>query len=322
MTLQNFTSSDGYTGNIILPLPGPVLAGTFFFNTSTKILYVYDGTTWDPCNTNQTDVPLYEKIPIGTTGSNLERIEFVDDIKHQLGWPGVCVELSEDQFNLAVNQALRELRRRSDSAYHHKHMLFPIHPNQPVYYLNDPKDGSDKIVDIIKIHRITQFGINAIGGDNGVYSQTFFNQVFQNGQMIDLLSIFLIAQLGEEYTRMFAGDLQYEWRENTRELRVLRKLYKEEIVVLECGMEKTEQELFKDRWVRNWIFDWSIAVCCEQLAMIRGKYQSLPGPGGISMNGAELAQKAETMKADLLRQVIDFELGNNAEWGCPWMLLG
>ena len=320
-TIQGSLNSNGYSGNIT-PLPGPVLAGTFFFNTDNKVLYLYDGTNWNKANTNQPEVPLYEKIPTGTSGDDKPRIDLVGELKNQLGWPKMCVELAEDQFNLAVNLALRELRRRSDSAYHRKHMLFGIHPNQPTYYLNDPTDGSDRIVDVIKIHRITQFGINAIGGDNGVYSQTFFNQVFQAGQMIDLLSIFLIAQLGEEYTKMFAGDLQYEFTESTRELRILRKLYKEEVVVLEATMERTEQDLLKDRWNRNWLYDWALACCYEMLGAIRGKYQALPGANSISLNGAELSQKAETMKIDLLRQITDFELGNNVAFGSSWILLG
>jgi hypothetical protein len=300
----------------------PPVDGDFFYNTVSNTLYVFAGTGWIPANVVADPVPQYEKVPIGDTGSNRERTQLVEDLKNQLGWPGVCAELDESQFNLAVDLSLREIRRRSDSAYYRKHLLFGINANQNIYYLNDPTNGSDKIVDIIKISRISQFGINAIGGDNGVYSQTFFNQVFQSGQMIDILSIYLIAQLGEEYTRLFAGDLMYEWREGTRELTILRKLYKNEPVVLEVVMEKPEQELIVDRWTRQWVYDWSLACCFEMLSMIRGKYQSLPGPGGISMNGDTLGQKADTMKLDLLRQIIDFELGNNVDMGNSWILLG
>ena len=300
----------------------PLLAGTFFFRTTDNQLYIYDGSSWIIANTAQQGIPHYEQVPIGDTGKDEPRIQLIADIKNQLGWPRVCVELDDSQFNNAVNLALREARRRLDSAYHLRNMLFVIHPNQPDYYLNDPTDDTDKIVNIVKIHRMTQFGVNAIGGDNGVYSQTFFNQVFMGGQMVDILSIHLIAQLGEEYTRIFAGDLQYVWRENTRKLTILRKLFKEEAVVLECVMEKTEQELILDRWTRTWIYDWTLAVCYEQLASIRGKYQTLPGPGGLNLNGAELAQKAEVMKTELLRQINDFEVGNLVEWGCSMLLLG
>jgi hypothetical protein len=311
----------GQTGVDLTHVQTPI-EGDFFYNTVSNILHVYAGGNWIPANVARPEVPQYEKIAIGDTGSDKERTQLVEDLKFQMGWPKVCVELDEGQFNLAVDLALRELRRRSDSSYYRKHLLFGINANQNVYYLNDPTNNSDKIVDIIKISRITQFGINAIGGDNGVYSQTFFNQVFQSGQMIDILSIYLIAQLGEEYTRLFAGDLMYEWRESTRELTILRKLYKNEPVVLEVVMEKTEQELIVDRWCRQWIYDWSLACCYEMLSMIRGKFQNLPGPGGITMNGDTLGQKADTMKADLLRQINDFELGNNVDFGNSWILLG
>lgn len=323
--VQNMTNNQQITSsfnNIIHPLTGPVLPGTFFFNTVNKTLFCYDGTNWNKTNTSQPNVPVYEKIAIGTNGSDIERIELVDELKSQLGWPAVCVELKEEQFNVAINLALRSLRRWSDSAYKRKHLLYALHPNQSTYYLNNPEDDSDKIVDVIKIHRMSQFGLNSTNQENGLYNQPFLNTIFQAGQMIDILSIYEVASLAETMSTLFAGELMSEWRENTRELRILRKLFREEVVVLECVMERTEQDLLLDRWNRPWLQDWALACCYEQLGMIRGKYQSLPGANGISMNGSELSQKAESMKIELQRQIIDYELGNALEFGSGGILLG
>jgi hypothetical protein len=209
-----------------------------------------------------------------------------------------------------------------DSVYYHKHFLFGLKPDQNIYYLNNPEDDSNKIVNVIKIHRLSTFGLNVLSNDAGLYSQPFLNQLFLAGATMDLLSIHLVAQLGETFSLLFAQALQFEWRENTRELTILRKLYKNEPVVLECVMEKTEQDILKDRWTSQWIFDWTLAVCYEQLSNIRGKFQSLPGPNGITLNGSELAQKAETMKIELLRQVNDYEVGNNGEFGNSFILFG
>jgi hypothetical protein len=312
--------------------PTPALTGTafptnpaqgiFFYNTISNSLFVYNGTDWIKANTAQEDVPLYNKLSIGTDGSIDERVRLISDVKAQLGWPKMCVELDESQFENAINQALREARRRLDSVYYHKHFLFGLKPDQNIYYLNNPEDDSNKIVNVIKIHRLSTFGLNVLSNDAGLYSQPFLNQLFLAGATMDLLSIHLVAQLGETFSLLFAQALQFEWRENTRELTILRKLYKNEPVVLECVMEKTEQDILKDRWTSQWIFDWTLAVCYEQLSNIRGKFQSLPGPNGITLNGSELAQKAETMKIELLRQVNDYEVGSNIEFGNSFILFG
>jgi len=300
------------TTTVITGMTFPVtpVAGQFFYQTSTHVLFIWNGTSWTQANTDQIGTPSYDKTPIGSTGSLDERVRLVNDLKAQLGWPAVCVELDEQNFDVAINIALGEFRRRSDSAYEHKHVLFTILEGQPTYYLNDPVVGTDRIVDIQKIHRVSTIGLNVLGGDNGIYSQIFYNQFFY-GAMIDVLSIHLANSMAEEYERIFAGNLMFEWNEAKRELKILRKLYKQEKVVLECYMEKTEQELLTDRWAKLWIRDWALAKCFEMLGMSRTKYGSLPGAGGgLTLNGDTLLQKSETMFTELQRQINDFEVGN------------
>ena len=93
--------------------------------------------------------------------------------------------------------------------------------------------------------------------------------------------------------------------------------------MLECFMEKTEQEILTDRWSQPWVRDWALAKCWEILSNIRGKYANLPGAnGGLALNGDMLSQKAETMFTELQRQINDFECGNNVGLGNPAFLLG
>ena len=299
-----------------------VEAGQFFYQQQTQILYVWNGTEWVQANTAQVGTPSYDKVGVGTTGSLDERVRLINVIKASLGWPAVCVELKEENFEAAIDIALSEFRRRSDSAYHRRHVLFTIKAGQPSYFLNDPVIGTDKIVDIYKAHRISTIGLNVMGGDNGIYAQIFYNQFFY-GAMIDILSIHMANAMAEEYEKIFAGALPFEWHEASRELTFLRKLYKDERVVLECFMEKTEQELLTDRWSKNWIRDWTLAKCWEMLGMIRSKYANLPGAGGgLALNGSELLQKSETMFTELQRQINDFEVGNLTDVGNCSFLMG
>lgn len=291
-------------------LPTTPTQGQFFYDINSRDLLIYNGTGWNKANTADQGTPSYAKLGIGTDGSYDERQRLINTLKYQLGWPAVCVELSEENFNTAIDNALDEFRRRADNAYERRHVLVTLKPDQNVYFMNDPTIGTDRIVDVIKIHRVNAIGLNVLGGDNGIYAQIFYNQFFY-GAMIDILSIHLAQSLAEDFERIFAGNLMYEWVESTRELKILRKIYRTEKVVMECVMERTEQELLVDRWAKQWLQGWSEMECLETLGMIRTKYGNLPGAGGgIALNGSELLSKAQEMETELLRQIQDFEAGN------------
>lgn len=291
------------------PLSPP--QGQFFYNIDSKQLEIWDGASWVQADTSQQGTPTYDRIGVGTDGSYDERLRLIKVLKHQLGYPAVCVELNEDHFNVAIDNAIEEFRRRADNAYQRRHIIFQLKLDQSVYYMNDPVYKTDKIVDIIRIHRVNTLGLSGLGGDASVYAQIFFNQFYQSG-LIDILSIHLMQSLAEEYERIFAGNLMYDWDEASRQLTILRKIYRDEKVVLECVMERTEQELLLDRWAKQWLQAWAESELMLMLAHIRGKYSSgLPGPnGGITLNGSELQALGMEMQTELLRQLSDFEAGN------------
>lgn len=298
-------------------------AGQFFYSTQTRVLYIWNGLGWNKANGQEEGVQMVDKLGVGTDGSYDERANLIRILKVQLGWPSVCVELTEEAFNVAIGNALDEFRRRADNAYRRSYVLFTIKKDQSIYYLNDPRLSTDKIVNIIKIHRVNTLGANAQGGDGGIYSQMFFNQYY-SGNMVDILSLHLIASLSEDFERIFAGNLMFNWSESSRQLELYRKLYRDEKIVMECVMERTEQELLTDRWAKQWLQSWAHAELKEMLGMIRSKYPSLPGAnGGLSLNGDMLISEARQDFEECLRQIRDFEVGNGgAEWDNTALLIG
>jgi hypothetical protein len=298
--------------------------GDFFYQTTTRDLLVWTGSEWIKADTASEGTPTTDKIGIGTDGSYDERLRLIKVVKHQMGWPQQCVELTEEQFNVAVDNAVDEFRRRADNAYSHRYISFTIKKGQSVYYLNDPRDHTDKIVTVIKIHRINQLGISSLSAETGLYAQAFFNQLYQ-GSNVDVLSIHMMNQLSELYERVFAGNLTFTWDEPSRQLTVLRRTNVEaERVLLEVSMERTEQELLFDRWARQWLQAWAQSEVMEMLGDIRSKFGNLPGPnGGITLNGSELLSRAETLQTELLRQITDYEVGNGGvNFGNTAFLMG
>lgn len=302
------TSGPSYMGWSLPTIP---TIGDFFYRQSGRDLMIWDGVKWAKSDTDSEGTPTSDKVGVGTDGSYDERLRMIKVLKGQLGWPQVCVELSEEQFNIAIDNSLDEFRRRADNAYSHRHIMFTLKQNQNTYYLNDPRVKTDKIVNVLKIHRVSQLGVNALGGSGNLYSQPFVQQ-FYNGSQIDLVSLHLMAQLSESFEKIFAGNLSFTWDEASRQLTILRSISnKEERVVLEVVMERTEQELLVDRWAKQWLQGWAMAELKSMLGMVRSKYSTVAGPnGGLSLNGDALIADAESDFTDLLRQISDFEVGN------------
>jgi hypothetical protein len=312
-TITGDVDPDPTTGVAMKGLPtGYPSIGNFFYNIRFRRLKTWNGLAWREIESKKGQ-PIYNRDHVGTNGDPAARNNIKMILKHQMGYPAVCVELNEAQFDIAIDNALQELRRRADSAYYRAYFFMQILPGQDVYYLNDPTTGVDKIVDVIKLHRLDMLGLQNFGPNN-IYAQQFLNQFYApgNGVGFDLVSIHLVSSLAHTYTQIFAGDIAHGWRETTRELRLYRQLNHYEKVLIEASCERPEQELLVDRWTQQWIQQWAGAELMIMLGRIRGKFSTLPGPGGgLSLNADSLISEGNTMMQDCLRQMKDFEVGQN-----------
>lgn len=290
--------------------------GDIFYNIRDRQLKTWNGAEWINAEDESSRTPMYNKINVGTDLTVDERVNLMDILKKQLGYPMVCTNLNDEHFNIAINNAIQEIRHRVDNAYFRQYIPLTLIPGQQVYYLNDPQIGTDRIVDVLKVHRLNIMGMSVVG-ESGIYAQTFLNQLFYPGAQVDLTTIYMIQQYSEMFSHVFVGEIAFQWRETTRQLTLFRKAFGKENVLIEVSMEKTEQELLQDRWLMQWIQQWAEAEAMLIQGRIRSKYPSLPGPGGgLSLNGSDLIAEAQQLQEDCLRQIMDMEIGNGgAEFG-------
>lgn len=305
------TSKNTPTNVSTLPLSGD--NGQLIYNVNTKGLYVWCGS-WILINTEFVGQRSQNIEGIGTDNTNDEKAYAIEGLKRTLGWPTQCVELDELTFVQCMDKAIREFRRRADNAYDRKFIIMRLNPNQTSYYLNDPVLGTDKIVDIIKISRVTLNGVASLG-ENGLYTQDILNALNTRGHF-DLTTMHALAEYNELYNLLFATDIGFDWNERSRQLQMFKRLYSTEYVIMECSTERTEQDLLVDRYAENWIKDWAKAEAMQTLGFIRSKYSSVPGPGGgVSLNGDTLLSMASDSFTELKRQIMDFEVGNGGTFG-------
>ena len=115
---------------------------------------------------------------------------------------------------------------------------------------------------------------------------------------------------------MFAARVMYNWNDHTRELRVGNRFTRPERIMLDVVIERTEQDLFNDRYAGQWIQKWALAEAMEQLAQIRGMMSNWPGAGGgISLNASDLKATADDMKEKLLAEIDDYVVDHLDEIG-------
>ena len=295
--------------------------GQLFYNTTSQVLNAWNGTAWVKVNTDQEGAPSTDKVAIGTDGSYEERTALIKVLQSQLGYPQMCVELTEDQFNIAIDNALQNYRLWSDGAYRLAYIPFKILGDQQKYYLNNPIDKTDHIVDIVKIHRLNILGMGS--SDNYFFQNMITDMYYGNGSG-DLLSAHLMASLSEEFERIFAGNLTFLWDEPTRELFITRRVASNERVIIEAMMERPEQELLVDRWSQQFIQGWANAELKMVLGLIRSKFSSgTPGPdGAITLNGELLIAEARQDMAELKQSALDYEWGGHVGKGNLSFLIG
>lgn len=297
--------------------------GELFYNTQTKALNAWNGSGWIKVNTDQQGLPTSEKIAIGTDGSYEQRQRLINVLQVQLGWPQNCLELKEENFNVAIDNALDNIRMWTDSAYTLKYVMYQLIPNQQTYYLNSPTDGTDKVVSVSKIHRLNVLGIETANGNDAIWSSGILTSYY-SAATVDILSLHLLSSLSEEFQRIFAGDLTFLWDEASKELMITRKIYRNEKVILEVQMEKTEQELMQDRWTKQFIQNWALAEAKYQLGLIRSRFSSgTPGAAGtITQNGELLIAEANQDMSELKQSALDYEWGGHVGQGNVSFLIG
>lgn len=265
-----------------------VLSSNFLFNfTNPKgtIEYYQIGTD------GVESAPMYDIVGVGTDGSSDERRAMVESILIELGHPVVQVELTKQQLEFCIDQAIQYLRRRSGASYDRSFFFLQLEPGKQHYTLSNKAQGFDRIVDIQAIRRQSSAFFSRVEGQ-GMYGQMVLQSLYQMGTY-DLTSYHIISEYTELMERMFAVNIRYYWHEKTRKLSLMQNIHRYETVLVEATAERTEQDMLADRRLSNWIQTWAVAEARMILAEIRGKYASLPGAGGgITLNANDLRNQA------------------------------
>jgi len=259
----------------------------------------------DAGNDGKSGLPSYAELGVGDDGTPDERRELMDSIRAQLGYPVVDVELTNYQLDTAIQGALESFRKRAGSAYRRGFYFLDIEPGKQQYLMTNKVMGYNKIVSITAAYRFTSAFLSSAHG-SGVYGQVVLQHLYNMGTF-DLTSFHLVSQYIEQLEHLFSTRLGHTFHEHNRVLTFFNSFTRNERVLLDCMIERTEQDLLKDRFIKTWIERYALSEAMMMLSHIRGKFASLPGAGGgISLNAGELIATAQSYREELLNQIDEF----------------
>ena len=260
--------------------------------------------------------PMHRELGVGTDGTPDERRMLHDKIRAGLGAPGIQVELTKQELDECIDNALLMVRKHSSYAFERTYFFLDVFPNQQKYRLTDKCVGFHKIMNINAIYRMRTGFLGASQGTFGgydIYGYAALQQLYSLGTF-DMLSYYLVSSYVEDLQYLFADNIVFDFYEDSRILNCHQIFYNNERVCLDATIERTEQYLITNRYLELWIKKWAISEAKMILSQIRGKFQTLPGPNGSTvLNSQELITQAENEQANLREEILDrsFQDHNN-----------
>jgi hypothetical protein len=227
-----------------------------------------------------------------------ERQKVYDYCVNMLGGSMVDVELDPSDLETALDRAITRFRQRSSNSVEESYSFLQLIENQNDYILPE---------EIINVQSVFRRSLGSGGTGNGANFDPFTtaatNTYLLNSTMLGgIATYFLYANYQEQIGKMFGSYIEFQWINYSRTLRILqRPRANGEILLLRCQNYRPDFVLINDLYAKQWIRDYSLAVCKLILGEARSKHASIIGPqGGTQLNGPALLQAgaAEMEKLD------------------------
>lgn len=234
--------------------------------------------------------------------------DVIKQIRLLLGDGMIDIELDPDHYDLALDVALGKIRQRSENAVEEDFYFLELKEDVDEYTL------PDEIIEVQKIwHRSFGHGISG-GADTDPFELAYANSYFfLNNHIGGIATYDFFAQYRESLNRVAATDIGYFWNPVSKKLKLLRKMRADEMVILQVFLERSDDQLLLDPYVKSWVRDYALAYCKKMLGEARSKFSSLPGAGGaVTLNGVEM--KAE---ADAAIEKLEMDLQNFLDGSAP-----
>ncbi len=239
-----------------------------------------------------------------------QKQEIFDYVHAMLGGGMVDVELDPIHYETALTKALTRYRQRSDGSVEESYVSLKLLEDQNDYVL------PQEIIEVRQIFRRSVGSRSGSGDGSSLFEP--FNLAYTNTYLLagsgmgGLATYELFSQQQELVARMFGSFIEFKWNTVTKKLTILQRPRAGEEVLLYVYNYRPDSQLLKDYMAKQWIKDFTLAVCKYMLGEARSKFATIAGPqGGTSLNGDSLKAEAQAEMEKLEAEVSLAVAGGN-----------
>jgi hypothetical protein len=241
------------------------------------------------------------KLNVGTLGDPVELTEFEktvhDFVLARLGHPVVRVELTSFQIKTVIDEAITQLD------YH-----APFWTTQIAAF--ECTAGENQYVLPLQIANNLSYvaykkSLLSIQNMAGSLEFDFFIRYFQDNFLFSNFSVsdfYLMQQHLETMRKVLSQDGSWDLLNgNVLQLYPVPVLNGQPVILVYRGLDTSTMHPY----YRNWIQRYAVAAAKGILGEVRGKYATLPSPGGgAALNGTALLQSSEIEKDKLKEELL------------------
>jgi len=249
--------------------------------------------------------------PSTQSNSTIERNKVFDYVKLMLGDGMVEVELDPAHYEMALDRALNRYRQKSPNAVEESYLFLELIQDQNEYRL------PDEVITVRQVFRRaigSRTGMGAGGSLFEPFNLAYTNTYLMSGSMMGGLATYeLFAGYQKLVGRMFGSYIEFLWKPTSHLLDILQRPFAQgEQILVQSYNYRPDWVLLQDYQAKQWLKDYTLAVCKQTLGEARSKFGSIAGPGGaIQMNGTALKGEAEKEFEKLDKELMDYTAGGS-----------
>ena len=251
-----------------------------------------------------------DTIPSTTqSNSTVERNKVFEFIKLMLGDGMIDVELDPAHMELALERALTQYRQRSSNAVEESYLFLELIQDRNEYRLPDEVIG---VREVFRRAVGSRTGLGAGGTLFEPFNLAYTNTYLMSGSMMGGLATYdAFAGYQKLVGRMFGSYIEYNWKPTSHILDILQRPFAQgEQILIRSYNFRPDWVLLQDIYAKQWLRNYSLAVCKQILGQARSKFGSIAGPGSpITLNGTALLSEAKEEMEKLDKEVQDLTAG-------------
>ena len=251
-----------------------------------------------------------DTIPSTTqSNSTVERNKVFEFIKLMLGDGMIDVELDPAHMELALERALTQYRQRSSNAVEESYLFLELIQDRNEYRLPDEVIG---VREVFRRAVGSRTGLGAGGTLFEPFNLAYTNTYLMSGSMMGGLATYdAFAGYQKLVGRMFGSYIEYNWKPTSHTLDILQRPFAQgEQILIRSYNFRPDWVLLQDIYAKQWLRNYSLAVCKQILGQARSKFGSIAGPGSpITLNGTALLSEAKEEMEKLDKEVQDLTAG-------------